>query len=192
MAFYVKIIVGLGNPERQYQRSRHNLGFMVLDRFASQRMITIERKKHQSLIGYWQMNSEKILLVKPQTYMNRSGEAIRALFRYLPAVPQDLVVIHDDLDLPLGRIRLRPSGGAGGHLGVRSILDVVEVEDLFRVRLGIGHPPLGVDPSDYVLRPFPPEETDLVDEVISRAAEALGSLLAEGHRRAMERFNRAN
>ncbi len=110
----------------------------------------MERKKYQSLIGYWQMDSKKILLVKPQTYMNRSGEAIRALFRYLPAVPQDLVVIHDDLDLPLGRIRLRPSGGAGGHRGVRSILEALEEEDFFRVRLGIGHPPPGVDPSDYV------------------------------------------
>jgi len=165
---------------------------MVVDRFASQRRITLERKKYQSLIGYWQMDSEKILLVKPQTYMNRSGEAIRALFRYLPAVPQDLVVIHDDLDLPLGRIRLRPSGGAGGHRGVRSILEALQEEDYFRVRLGIGHPPPGVDPADYVLRPFPAEETDLADEVVSRAAEALESFLAEGPHRAMEKFNRAN
>ena len=165
---------------------------MVVDRFASQRRITIERKKYQSLIGHWQMDSEKILLVKPQTYMNRSGEAVRALFRYLPAVPQDLVVIHDDLDLPLGRIRMRPSGGAGGHRGVRSIMEALEEEDFFRVRLGIGHPPPGVDPSEYVLKPFLPEETDLADEVVSRAAEAIGSLLADGPHRTMEKYNRAN
>ena len=165
---------------------------MVVDRFASEKRVTLKEKKYHSLIGSWQMNGEKVLLVKPQTYMNRSGEAIRTLFRYLPVALQDLVVIHDDLDLPLGRIRMRPRGRAGGHQGVLSILDDLEGEDFFRVRLGIGRPPAGVDPSDFVLDPFPLKETDLVDEAVSKAADALESLLQEGSHRAMERFNRAN
>ncbi len=165
---------------------------MVVDRFASEKRVTVKEKKYRSLIGSWQMNGEKVLLVKPQTYMNRSGEAIRTLFRYFPVELQALVVIHDDLDLPLGRIRIRPRGGAGGHQGVLSILEALEGEDFFRVRLGIGHPPAGVDPSDFVLDPFPLKETDLVDEAVSKAADALESLLQEGPHRAMERFNRAN
>ncbi len=165
---------------------------MVVDRFASEKRVTVKEKKYHSLIGSWQMNGEKVLLVKPQTYMNRSGEAIRTLFRYFPVELQALVVIHDDLDLPLGRIRIRPRGGAGGHQGVLSILEALEGEDFFRVRLGIGHPPAGVDPSDFVLDPFPLKETDLVDEAVSKAADALESLLQEGPHRAMERFNRAN
>jgi PTH1 family peptidyl-tRNA hydrolase len=165
---------------------------MVVDRFASEKRVTVKEKKYHSLIGSWQMNGEKVLLVKPQTYMNRSGEAIRTLFRYFPVALQDLVVIHDDLDLPLGRIRMRPRGRAGGHQGVLSILEALEGEDFFRVRLGIGRPPAGVDPSDFVLDPFPLKETDLVDEAVSKAADALESLLQEGSHRAMERFNRAN
>ena len=188
----MKIVCGLGNPGRRYQRTRHNLGFMVVDRFASEKRVTVKEKKYHSLIGSWQMNGEKVLLVKPQTHMNRSGEAIRTLFRYFPVALQDLVVIHDDLDLPLGRIRMRPRGRAGGHQGVLSILEALEGEDFFRVRLGIGRPPAGVDPSDFVLDPFPLKETDLVDEAVSKAADALESLLQEGSHRAMERFNRAN
>ena len=188
----MKIVCGLGNPGRRYQRTRHNLGFMVVDRFASEKRVTLKEKKYHSLIGSWQMNGEKVLLVKPQTYMNRSGEAIRTLFRYLPVALQDLVIIHDDLDLPLGRIRMRPRGGAGGHRGVLSILEALEGENFFRVRLGIGRPPAGVDPLDFVLDPFPLKETDLVDEAVSKAADALESLLQEGPHRAMERFNRVN
>ncbi len=165
---------------------------MVVDRFASEKRVTLKEKKYHSLIGSWQMNGEKVLLVKPQTYMNRSGEAIRTLFRYLPVAPQDLVIIHDDLDLPLGRIRMRPRGGAGGHRGVLSILEALEGENFFRIRLGIGRPPAGVEPLEFVLDPFPLKETGLVDEAVSKAADALESLLQEGPHRAMERFNRVN
>ena len=165
---------------------------MVVDRFASDKRVAVKEKKYHSLIGSWQMNGEKVLLVKPQSYMNRSGDAIRNLFRYLPVALQDLVVIHDDLDLPLGRIRIRPRGRAGGHRGVLSILEALEGENFFRVRLGIGRPPAGVDPVEFVLDPFPLKETDLVDEAVSKAADALESLLQEGSHRAMERFTRAN
>ncbi|MFQ5849832.1 MAG: aminoacyl-tRNA hydrolase [Candidatus Binatia bacterium] len=188
----MKIVMGLGNPGKRYERVRHSLGFMVVDRFASEKEVAVKERKYRSLIGSCQVGREKILLVKPQTYMNRSGEAVRCLFRYLPVRPQDLVVVHDDLDLPFGHIRIRARGGPGGHRGILSILDALGEQGFFRVRVGIGRPPPGVDPSDYVLAPFPPGETALVDQVALRAAGAVDSLLGEGSHRAMEKFNRAN
>jgi len=187
----VKIVVGLGNPGKRYERTRHNLGFLVVDRIAAARGISIGAKKHQSLVGDWQVESEKVLLVKPQTYMNRAGDAVGALFRYFPVSVQDLVVIHDDLDLPFGRIRIRPRGSAAGHRGVLSITEVLGDEGFFRVRMGIGRPPVGVDPTDYVLQAFSPEEVAQLEPIVSRAADGVETLLREGPRRAMEKFNRA-
>ncbi len=187
----MKVVLGLGNPGKKHQRTRHNLGFLVVDRVASGNRIAIKKKRYDSLIGDWQTNEEKILLVKPQTYMNHSGEVVKHLFRSFPVAVQDLVVIHDDLDLPFGRIRIRPRGGAGGHRGVLSILESLGEEGFFRVRVGIGRPPPGVDPTDFVLDRFSPQEISQLDEVVSKAADAVECLLEEGSRRAMEKFNRA-
>jgi len=187
----VKVVLGLGNPGKKYQRARHNLGFLVVDRVAVGNSVAVKKRRYGSLIGDWQIAGEKVLLVKPQTYMNRSGEAVRKLFRYFPVTLKDLVVIHDDLDLPFGRIRVRPRGGAGGHLGVGSILESLGEEGFFRVRVGIGRPPPGVDPADFVLDPFSPDENAQLDQVVSKAAGAVACLLEEGFRRAMEKFNRA-
>jgi len=187
----VKIVVGLGNPGKRYERTRHNLGFLVVDRIAAARGISISAKKHQSLVGDWQVESEKVLLVKPQTYMNRAGDAVGALFRYFPVSVHDLVVVHDDLDLPFGKIRIRPRGSAAGHRGVLSIIEVLGDEGFFRVRMGIGRPPVGVDPTDYVLQAFSPEEVAQLEPIVSRAADGVETLLREGPRRAMEKFNRA-
>ena len=187
----MKVVLGLGNPGKKHQRTRHNFGFLVVDRVASGNRIAIKKKRYDSLIGDWQTNEEKILLVKPQTYMNHSGEVVKHLFRSFPVAVQDLVVIHDDLDLPFGRIRIRPRGGAGGHRGVLSILESLGEEGFFRVRVGIGRPPPGVDPTDFVLDRFSPQEISQLDEVVSKAADAVECLLEEGSRRAMEKFNRA-
>lgn len=187
----MKVVLGLGNPGKKHQRTRHNFGFLVVDRVASGNRIAIKKKRYDSLIGDWQTNEEKILLVKPQTYMNHSGEVVKHLFRSFPVAVQDLVVIHDDLDLPFGRIRIRPRGGAGGHRGVLSILESLGEEGFFRVRVGIGRPPPGMDPTDFVLDRFSPQEISQLDEVVSKAADAVECLLEEGSRRAMEKFNRA-
>lgn len=185
----MKVVLGLGNPGKKYERTRHNLGFLVVDRLASGNRIAINKRKYDSLIGDWQTDGEKFLLVKPQTYMNRSGTAVKRLFRYFPVTAGDLVVIQDDLDLPFGRIRIRAKGGAGGHLGVLSIMETLGEEGFFRVRVGIGRPPPNIDPTDFVLEPFSTEETAQLDRVISRAANAVECLLEEGIHRAMERFN---
>lgn len=188
----MKVVLGLGNPGKKYERTRHNLGFLVVDRIASEKQVAVKEKKYSSLIGAWQGMPERTLLVKPQTYMNGSGAAARHLLRYLPIGVQDLVVIHDDLDLPFGRIRIRQRGGAGGHRGIFSILESLGEEGFSRVRIGIGRPPPGIDPTDYVLEPFSPEERARLGQVVSRAADAVVCLLEEGLQRSMEKFNRAD
>jgi PTH1 family peptidyl-tRNA hydrolase len=188
----VKLVVGLGNPGRKYERTRHNLGFLVIDRIATENEIAVKKKLCDALVGEWSCNGEKLLLVKPQTFMNRSGDAVKGLMRKFRASPEELVVICDDLDLPFGRIRIRPKGGAGGHRGLLSIIESVGGSPFYRVRIGIGRPPDGVNPEEYVLEPFDSEEIGQLDGLISRAAEAVISLLKNGGHWAMERFNRAS
>jgi PTH1 family peptidyl-tRNA hydrolase len=187
----VKVIVGLGNPGKKYERTRHNLGFLVLDRLASKCGVAIDKEKHQSLTGEWRRDGDKTLLVKPQTYMNLSGEALQKLLSYYPVETENVVVIHDDLDLPFGRIRIRQQGSPGGHRGMISVTGVLGEQGFSRVRIGIGRPPPGVEPKNFVLQNFSPEETARLDEVVSRAVEAVECLLQEGAHRAMEKFNRA-
>lgn len=187
----MKLVLGLGNPGTKYARTRHNVGFLVVDRMASQSDVPIRRKKYRSVLGEWHAGGEIVLLAKPQTFMNRSGDAVREMFRYLKVSVRDLVVIHDDLDLPFGRIRIRPRGGAGGHRGVSSILEALGDENFFRVRIGIGRPPPGVDPTDYVLQNFSAEEAGELGSLVARAADAVRCLLEEDPQRAMEKFNRA-
>ena len=188
----MKVVLGLGNPGRKYEKARHNLGYRVIDRFAVRYRVPVKETKYESHVGRFELKGERVLLVKPQTYVNESGRVARSLLRYLPIGLRDLVVIHDDLDLPFGRIRIRPRGGAGGHRGVLSILGALGDENFFRVRVGIGRPPEGVDPADYVLAPFSPDENATLEEIISRAADAVSCLLEEGPERAMEKFNRTS
>jgi PTH1 family peptidyl-tRNA hydrolase len=187
----VKLIVGLGNPGKRYERTRHNLGFLVVDYVAKQNEVAVKRKLCSALVGESSDHGEKFLFVKPQTYMNRSGEPVKELLRRFHATADDVVVVYDDLDLPFGRIRIRPKGSAGGHRGVLSVMEELAGASFYRVRVGIGRPPQGVDPVDYVLQPFEAEETAALGGVISRAAEAVMFLLREGSQPAMERFNRA-
>jgi peptidyl-tRNA hydrolase, PTH1 family len=187
----VKLVMGLGNPGKQYEGTRHNLGFMIVEQLARQNQVAIQKKLCEALVGEWSNDEERIFLVKPQTYMNHSGESVKALLDHFGLTAEDLIVIHDDLDLSFGRIRIRPTGGAGGHRGVLSILESLAGGQFYRVRVGIGRPPDGVDPVDFVLENFTLQEVDQLAELIPRASEAVVSLLREGERRAMEQYNRA-
>lgn len=189
----MKIVLGLGNPGKDYERTRHNLGFLVLDEIASTHVIGfVPRRSLESLIGKWKVGEEEVLLVKPQTYMNHSGRATLAVLQKFPVGIQNLVVVHDDLDLPFGRIRIRARGSAAGHRGVQSILDALGAEPFLRVRLGIGRPAVGLDATEYVLERFSAEESPRLQVTISRAADAVTCVLQEGAKAAMERFNRVD
>jgi peptidyl-tRNA hydrolase, PTH1 family len=187
----MKLIVGLGNPGKQYERTRHNLGFLVVDRLAAKHKIELPTKRCESLIGAWAYAGEEIILAKPQTFMNRSGSAVECLLRDYQGSMDDLVVIYDDLDLPFGRLRIRPSGSAGGHRGMLSITERMAGTSFKRVRMGIGRPSEGIDPVDYVLSPFNALEMDELSAIIDRAADAVTSLVRDGAEKAMACYNQA-
>ena len=186
----MKLVVGLGNPGRRYERTRHNLGFLLLDRIAEARGIRIGDDRCESLVGRGEWERESLVLAKPQTYMNHSGLAAAALVKRFQVRGANLVVAFDDLDLPFGRLRIRCGGTAGGHRGLGSILQHVADRDFVRLRIGIGRPPAGEDAVDYVLSRFSPEEQDSLDDVLSRAVEAVEAIVLNGPARAMEDFNR--
>jgi peptidyl-tRNA hydrolase, PTH1 family len=185
----VKLVVGLGNPGKKYERTRHNFGFLIIDQFTSRNGIKIKLRQCNALVGEWSTHGEKIVFAKPQTYMNHSGDSVKALLRSYHATADDVVVVYDDLDLPFGRIRIRPKGSAGGHRGVASIVESLAGAPVCRLRVGIGRPPSAMDPADYVLEPFSPQESGELEDVCSRAVEALVCLLEEGPERAMAQFN---
>lgn len=187
----MKLVIGLGNPGKKYERSRHNIGFSVVDYLGRENGIKVKARRCDALTGEWSSYGEKIVLAKPQLYMNRSGEPVKALLREFRGGPEDIVVVYDDLDLPFGRIRVRAKGSAGGHRGVASIIDSLAGAAFDRVRVGIGRPPGGMDPADYVLEPFSAEEAAGLDDVIARAAAAVVCLLRDGSQKAMAQFNAA-
>lgn len=186
----MKIIVGLGNPGPLYEGSRHNVGFQVIDRFAAVHDLLISTKRFKALLGKGKIDSREIVLIKPMTFMNRSGEAVQKALHFFKSGFEDLIVIHDDLDLPLGRLRFKSRGGDGGHLGVRSIIESVGGNHFARLKIGVGRPPKGVDPATYVLSPFCPDEEPLLRKVVDEATEALKVMLIEGMQTAMNRFQK--
>jgi PTH1 family peptidyl-tRNA hydrolase len=167
------------------------LGFLVLDEIASAHAVVFAPKRSlEAWIGRWKAGEEEVLLVKPQTYMNYSGRATVAVLQKFPVTIQNLVVVHDDLDLPFGQIRIRARGSAAGHRGVQSILDALGEESFLRIRLGIGRPAAGLDATEYVLGRFNAEELSRLQAVVSRATDAVRCVLQEGAKAAMERFHR--
>jgi PTH1 family peptidyl-tRNA hydrolase len=186
----VKLIVGLGNPGVRYQWSRHNIGFQVVDRLAETFHILISTKRFRTLYGTGMIDSQKVILAKPMTFMNQSGEAVikAALFFHLGM--QDLIVIHDDMDLSFGKLRFKHRGGDGGHQGVRSIIESMGGSGFLRLKVGIGRPPKGVDPAEYVLTSFDDIERSQLDGILSRAAESLVVVFLEGIEAAMNRYQR--
>jgi PTH1 family peptidyl-tRNA hydrolase len=186
----VKVIVGLGNPGTRYQGSRHNIGFLVADRLAEINHILISTKRFKALYGKGWIDSQEVVLAKPMNFMNRSGEAVNKVLHFLCVGVQDLVVIHDDLDLPFGRLRFKRRGGDGGHQGVRSIIEMMGGNNFLRLKVGIGRPPKGMDPAEYVLSGFEEIERQNLDEIVSQAAESVAVTLLEGLEEAMNRYQK--
>jgi len=186
----VKIIVGLGNPGIQHRMSRHNIGFQVVDRIAQIHHISIRTKRFKSLYGTGWIDFQQVSLSKPMTFMNRSGEAVKKATDFFHLGMEDLVVVHDDLDLPFGRLRFKRRGGDGGHQGIRSIIERMGGNNFLRLKVGIGRPPQGMDSADYVLEAFDRIEQSLLDQVLSQAAESLRVMLLEGVEKAMNQFQK--
>jgi PTH1 family peptidyl-tRNA hydrolase len=186
----VKVIVGLGNPGVHYLWNRHNIGFQVVDRLAKANHIVICKKRYHSHYGTGQIESEEVALAKPMTFMNRSGEAVRKLVNVFQTGLEDLIVIHDDLDLPFGRLRFKRWGGDGGHQGVRSIIEWMGENNFPRLKVGIGRPPKGMDAADYVLDDFDQSEQTRLNVILTQSAEALKVMLLEGLQIAMNRYQR--
>ena len=190
----MKILVGLGNPGADYARSRHNVGFMVLDAYAKSLAVSFRKSSPRILTAFGtaqdrNRNDERLILAKPQTYMNRSGPATLELLRETGADPSDLLVVHDDLDLDLGRLRLKSKGGHGGHRGVQSIIASLQTHQFYRLRVGIGRPPAHQAADKYVLSVFLPEERSVVQEMIKRSVTALDCFIKEGPGATMNWFH---
>ena len=186
----MKIIVGLGNPGISYRMTRHNIGFQVIDRLAKINHIPIRTKHFKSLYGTGWIESQQVILTKPMTFMNRSGEAVKKAADFFHLGMEDLIVVHDDLDLPFGRLRFKRRGGDGGHQGVRSIIEGMGGNSFLRLKVGIGRPPQGMNPADYVLGIFNRIEQSLLDQILSQAAESLKVMLLEGLEKAMNQFQK--
>lgn len=186
----MNIIVGLGNPGKEYEHTRHNIGFCVIDALAEAYRINVTDKKHKALIGKGMIDGKKVVLAKPQTYMNLSGESIRALLDYYKADERsELIVIYDDISLDVGKLRIRKKGSAGGHNGIKSILAHLGHDEFTRIKIGVGDKPKGCDLADYVLGRFGAKERETIEESMARAEEAVVSVLRDGADRAMNLFN---
>ncbi|MCH8186011.1 MAG: aminoacyl-tRNA hydrolase [Chloroflexi bacterium] len=183
------VVVGLGNPGPQYARTRHNVGFWCIDRLAANHAIDVRRRHRTSLIGEGTIGDTRVVLAKPRTFVNRSGDAVRYLLARYRVSPEDVLVVCDDIALDPGKIRLRPSGSAGGHNGLKSIIEALGTQQFPRLRVGIGRPADGGDQIGFVVGTMSQAEEQLADTSVACAAEAVASVLSDGIERAMNRFN---
>ena len=185
------IIAGLGNPTKEYEGTRHNVGFDVIDRLSERYNIDVTMEKHRALIGKGMIAGQKVILVKPQTYMNLSGESIRSVIDYYKVDPEkELIVIYDDISLGVGQLRIRAKGSAGGHNGIKNIIQELGTQKFVRIKVGVGAKPQGWDLADYVLGRFGSEDRKLVDEAQDRACKAVELILSDGPDAAMNEFNK--
>lgn len=193
----MKLIVGLGNPGRGYANNRHNVGFVCLNHFARMQGIRFDKKQCKARIGLGEVAGSEVVVAKPQTYMNRSGQSVSLLVKKFDVSPDDLLVIHDDLDLALGKIRIRQGGSSGGHKGIESIISCLGSQNFIRIRVGIGRPIKNEGFTEfsedeiiaYVLSDFTPDEKQAITPVIPRVSEAILCLLTEGPVTTMNRYN---
>lgn len=185
------LIVGLGNPGRDYAFNRHNVGFMAVSRLAAKHNQTFTRKQSKALVTTLRLDDKPIILAKPQTFMNLSGESVQSLVKFYEIELANLLVCHDDLDLPVGTIRMRPDGGAGGQNGVKSIIQHLGTQNFPRLRLGIGRPPGRMDPAAYVLQDFKDFDGQVMDQTLDKAVDAIETFIKLGLNTAMNKFNGA-
>ena len=184
------VIAGLGNPDKKYEKTRHNVGFDVIDAMAKKYNVELTEKKHRALCGSGYIAGQKVLLVKPQTYMNLSGESIQAILNFYKLdAERDLLVIYDDISLAPGRIRVRAKGSAGGHNGIKNIIAMTGTQGFARIKIGVGEKPQGWDLADYVLGHFSKEERGLVEDAFTDAIEAAEMILMDDLAGAMNKFN---
>ena len=183
----MKLIVGLGNPGKKYEHTRHNMGFDVVDLFAELAKIDVDKEAFKGLVGRGKVFDEDVYILKPQTFMNLSGESVREIVSYFKIELEDIIVVYDDMALPVGKIRLRASGSSAGHKGMQNIIDNLHTEDIKRIRIGIGEPIY--DTIDYVLSKPLKEEIPLVEESIKKACDALKEILKKNFDLAMTNFN---
>ncbi len=185
----MKVVVGLGNPGLEYENTRHNSGFIAIDNISKKMQIEVNKKKFNALVGEGNYNGEKLILVKPQTYMNLSGESVKQIVDFYKLNLSDLIVIYDDIDLKLGNIRIKPSGSPGTHNGMRNITSLLGSEEFIRVRIGIGKPPEYITLMDYVLMKFSKEEKEIIEKTADTVYNALEVIINQGVKNAMNLYN---
>ena len=183
------IIAGLGNPTREYEKTRHNVGFDTIDVLADKLNTSVDEKKFKGLYGRGIIAGEKVILLKPQTFMNLSGESVREAADFYKVDPEHIIVIYDDISLDVGQLRIRKKGSAGGHNGIKNIIAHLGTQEFPRVRIGVGEKPARMDLADYVLGGFSKEDEALVKEACEHAAEAAAEILTDGPDKAMNDFN---
>lgn len=183
------IIAGLGNPTKEYDKTRHNVGFLAIDALADKYHIDVSEKKHKALCGRGTIEGQKVVLMKPQTFMNLSGESIRAAVDFYKVDPEDIIIIYDDISLEPGQLRIRLKGSAGGHNGIKNIIAHLGTQEFPRIKVGIGAKPPRMDLADYVLSRFSQGEQKLMDDAFKEAADAAVMMMTDGAERAMNHFN---
>ena len=183
------LLIGLGNPGREYINSRHNFGFMLIDRLTIRLDARGMKMQSNAIVITTHYEERKLILAKPQTYMNLSGQSVQGLAHFYKIPLENLLVAHDDLDLPFGTIRIRPTGGPGGQRGMASTIEKLGTKDFPRLRLGIGRPPGRMDPKDYVLQDFSKDDVKLLPEILDRATDAALTFVTDGLNKAMNKFN---
>lgn len=183
------LIAGLGNPGKKYSRTRHNIGFEILNRWSEMLGAPMKGRRFQSRSAIAHFQQKAIILLRPVTYMNRSGQAIKACLDFYRLNFDQILIVHDDLDLPTGKLKLVPKGGAGGHKGIRSIIDHIGTDHFSRLKIGIGRPQFDEDVEDYVLASFYPDEKDIMEQTVPKAIKACELVIQEGIERAMNQVN---
>lgn len=182
-------IVGLGNPGRQYEETKHNVGFHVIDKLAEKYDIDVNKFKNKAFVGDGTIKGKRVLLVKPQTYMNLSGESVREIVNFYKIPQERFVVIFDDTSLPCGSVRIREKGSHGGHNGIRNIIDQMGTDEFYRIKVGIGEKPSGWDLADYVLAKFNPDDLPLMEQGMDKAVQGVELMLSRGIKEAANRVN---
>ena len=185
----LRLVVGLGNPGNTYKNTRHNVGFMVVDQIAEDFSIALVKQKFDTVFGRGSVDGVEIILAKPMAFMNRSGPHIQKIARYYRILSEDMLIVHDDIDLAFGRIKIKEKGGDGGHKGIRSTIDAFGGGNFTRLRIGVGRPEAGISAADHVLGKFSLKEKKALHRIITEARDAVVTILCKGAKEGMNRFN---